>query len=98
MKRFLMLFALLFGAAISTSFSQTVYITQYGDKYHTAACKNVGPASQKITLAQAQTYTKRPCSICKPPTKITSTKKKVVKKKPASAKKPAAAKPKAAKK
>lgn len=90
MKRLIILSLLLVVFSFGKVFSQTVYITQNGIKYHTKACKNVGPTAEKVTLYQAQQYNKRPCSECHPPTKVVATKKKPVKKKAAPAKKPAA--------
>ncbi|MBK7254618.1 MAG: hypothetical protein IPI04_12075 [Ignavibacteria bacterium] len=50
---------------ISESFSQTVYITKSGKKYHTEKCryaKNANP----VSLSEAVSRGLTPCSICNP--------------------------------
>ncbi len=57
-------FFLFFGLAIK-GFSQTVYASDKGEKYHTADCKLSGDAKD-LTLAAAKKAGKTGCGICKP--------------------------------
>ncbi len=57
-------FFLFFGLAIK-GFSQTVYASDKGEKYHTADCKQSGDAKD-LTLAAAKKAGKTACGICKP--------------------------------
>ena len=63
-KIFILSFFLFFGLAIK-GFSQTVYASDKGEKYHTADCKNSGEAKD-MTLAAAKKANKTACGICKP--------------------------------
>lgn len=65
MKKFLVLtLFLLFGIAIN-GFSQTVYSSAKGEKYHTADCKYSGEAGE-LKLSDAKKANKKPCEVCKP--------------------------------
>ncbi len=65
MKKILVIgFFLLFGLAVK-GFSQTVYASDKGEKYHTADCKLSGDAKD-MTLAAAKKAGKSACGICKP--------------------------------
>lgn len=65
MKKVLILsLSLCFGLAIK-GFSQTVYVSAKGEKYHTADCKLSGDADG-MTLAAAKKKGKGACGICKP--------------------------------
>jgi hypothetical protein len=65
MKKVLIIAALLcFGLALK-GFSQTVYASEKGEKYHTADCKMSGDAKD-MTLASAKKAGKGACGICKP--------------------------------
>lgn len=55
---------LFFGLAVK-GFSQTVYASAKGEKYHTADCKLSGDADG-ITLAAAKKAGKGACGVCKP--------------------------------
>ncbi len=55
---------LFFGLAIN-GFSQTVYASAKGEKYHTADCKLSGDADG-MALAVAKKAGKGPCGVCKP--------------------------------
>ncbi|HRI78000.1 MAG TPA: hypothetical protein PLR06_00565 [Cyclobacteriaceae bacterium] len=63
-KIFILAFFLCFAMAIK-GFSQTVYASDKGEKYHTADCKLSGDAKD-MTLAAAKKANKGPCGICKP--------------------------------
>jgi hypothetical protein len=53
-------------------FSQTVYVNQTGDRYHTNKCKLYTKNFEAIPLWKAKgPYGKRPCDKCHPPTKET---------------------------
>ena len=65
MKKILIIgFFLMFGLAVK-GFSQTVYASDKGEKYHTADCKLSGDAKD-MTLAAAKKAGKSACGICKP--------------------------------
>lgn len=55
---------LFFGLAVN-GFSQTVYASEKGEKYHTADCKLSGDAKD-MTLAAAKKANKGQCGVCKP--------------------------------
>lgn len=59
----LMVFGLMFFA--HQGFSQTVYSSAKGEKYHTADCKLSGDADN-IKLDAAKKAGKKPCGVCKP--------------------------------
>lgn len=48
-------------------YSQFVYKTPSGLKYHLASCKSVKNSSEQLTIAAAQKGGLTPCKICKPP-------------------------------
>ena len=48
------------------SYSQAVYKTPSGRKYHTADCRMVKNVSQQLTLAEALRLHLEPCKICHP--------------------------------
>ena len=60
---FLSLFLSLF--LISDSFSQTVYITKSGKKYHTEKCRYAKNANA-VTISEAVSKGLTPCSVCNP--------------------------------
>ena len=60
---FLTLFLSLF--LISESYSQTVYITKSGKKYHTEKCRYAKNASA-VSLSEAESRGLTPCKVCKP--------------------------------
>ncbi len=53
--------------------SATVFITDFGSKYHRATCKYLDNSSHAVTLAAAVSLGKTPCSVCKPPVLSTPT-------------------------
>jgi len=63
-KIFCIAFVLFFALAIK-GFSQTVYASDKGEKYHTADCRLSGDAKD-MTLANAKKAKKTACGICKP--------------------------------
>ena len=63
-KIFILVLFICFGLAIK-GYSQTVYASDKGEKYHTADCKQSGDAKD-MTLAAAKKAGKGPCGICKP--------------------------------
>ncbi|CAN5433228.1 hypothetical protein BH10BAC4_BH10BAC4_23710 [soil metagenome] len=65
MKKILVITLFLFFAVALKGFSQTVYASDKGQKYHTADCKLSGDAKD-MTLAAAKKAGKGACGICKP--------------------------------
>ena len=66
---FLFSFVMLSGVQ---AFSQTVYVTQSGQHYHTSKCKLINKNSQSMTVSKAQMLNYTPCDKCHPPTKESS--------------------------
>jgi peptidoglycan hydrolase CwlO-like protein len=52
--------------------AQTVYITKTGSKYHNDGCRYLSQSKISIDLATAISKGYGPCSVCKPPTQVTS--------------------------
>ncbi len=65
MKKVLILSLFLFFGLALKGFSQTVYASTKGEKYHTADCKLSGDADG-MTLEAAKKAKKGPCGVCKP--------------------------------
>lgn len=65
MKKILYLTLVFVALATVTSFGQTVYSSEKGEKYHTADCKLSGDANA-IKLADAKKNGKGACGVCKP--------------------------------
>lgn len=65
MKKIFILGLFLFFGLTINGFSQTVYASDKGEKYHTADCKLSGDA-KGLTLAAAKKANKGQCGICKP--------------------------------
>jgi hypothetical protein len=65
MKKIFAITLFLFFAVAIKGFSQTVYASDKGQKYHTADCKLSGDAKD-MTLTTAKKAGKGPCGICKP--------------------------------
>ncbi|MBS1544867.1 MAG: hypothetical protein JST14_14615 [Bacteroidetes bacterium] len=63
-KVFFWTIVLFLGLAVK-GYSQTVYASEKGEKYHTADCKMSGDAKD-MTLAAAKKAGKTPCGVCKP--------------------------------
>jgi len=72
MKRKSLLLVFLLTFLIVNVFSQTVYITKTGAKYHTEGCRYLSKSKISIDLAEAITKGYGACSVCKPPTKVSS--------------------------
>lgn len=49
------------------TYSQTVYKTPSGKKYHLATCKSVENVSSQLNISEAIAIGLEPCKICKPP-------------------------------
>lgn len=65
MKKIIVLFVFSFLFFAHKGFSQTVYSSAKGEKYHTADCKLSGDADG-IQLAAAKKAGKSACGVCKP--------------------------------
>lgn len=55
------------------AFSQTVYITKTGNKYHTSGCQYLSKSKIAIQIDTAVERSYTPCSVCKP--SVTSSKR-----------------------
>ena len=51
----------------AASGSTTVYITDYGEKYHTSTCQYLYDSKHSISLSRAVERGYKPCSVCNPP-------------------------------
>ena len=65
MNKIISLTLFLFLALSIRAFSQTVYTSAKGQKYHTADCRLSGDA-QAVKIADAKKAGKTACDICKP--------------------------------
>lgn len=65
MKKALIISLFLFFGIALKGFSQTVYASAKGEKYHTADCKLSGDADG-MTLEAAKKAKKGACGVCKP--------------------------------
>jgi hypothetical protein len=54
------------------SYSQTVYVTRTGEKYHDDACRYLSKSKIETTLADAKDKGYTACSVCKPATKVSA--------------------------
>ena len=68
MKKLLFL-SILLGLLTTVGFSQTVYITKTGKKYHIESCRYLRSSSIPISLSEALNRYYDACSVCAPPTK-----------------------------
>jgi hypothetical protein len=68
-KKFLTVTLLLFGllSPYSTLFSQTVYVTKTGKKYHSDNCRYLSQSKIRTTVDEALSKNYSPCSVCAPP-------------------------------
>lgn len=64
-KLFVIAFFLFCAGFVKKGFSQTVYASGKGEKFHTADCKLSGDAKD-MTLAAAKKANKTACGVCKP--------------------------------
>ena len=53
--------------ANAASGSTTVYVTDYGDKYHRSSCQYLHSSKNAISLSSAVNRGYKPCSKCDPP-------------------------------
>lgn len=65
MKKTLLLLTFLF-LLVNTIYSQTVYITKTGTKYHNENCVYLSKSSRSIELKQAIDAGYQGCKVCKP--------------------------------
>jgi hypothetical protein len=62
------IFTFIFSLGIILCFSQKVYKTPQGERYHLSTCNMVENVSEEITIQEALNRGLTPCKICKPPT------------------------------
>ena len=74
MKKQLLLLTVFFSLLFSNVFSQTVYITKTGKKYHVESCRYLSQSSYSINLSDAIARGYSACSICNPPLQATTPK------------------------
>lgn len=67
-----LLLTIIFTLFLNNVFSQTVYTTKTGTKYHTQYCKYLKKSSYAISLSDAKAKGYDACSICKPNSTATS--------------------------
>lgn len=72
MKKQLLLLTVFFSLLFSNVFSQTVYITKTGKKYHIESCRYLSKSSYSINLSDAIARGYTACSICNPPLNSTT--------------------------
>jgi len=68
MKKKLLFLTVIFSLLLSNVFSQTVYVTKTGKKYHVETCRYLSKSKYSIELSDAIARGYDPCSVCKPPT------------------------------
>lgn len=61
----------------SVGFSQDVFTTKTGEKYHKEMCRYLSKSKYRVDLKDAIRYGYNPCSVCKPPTKSASSNRNV---------------------
>lgn len=67
MKRRISLIAFVFLILTCSAFSQTVYVTKSGKKYHNENCRYLTNGTVAIDLSEAANRGYSPCKVCKPP-------------------------------
>jgi len=72
MKKQLLLLTVFFSLLLTNVFSQTVYITRTGKKYHVESCRYLSRSSFPISLSDAIARGYTACSICNPPLQATT--------------------------
>lgn len=72
MKRKILFLTLFLAFLVINAFSQTVYITKTGTKYHSEGCRYLSKSKIAIDLADAIAKGCEACSVCKPSSKISS--------------------------
>lgn len=65
MKKTLLLFTFLF-LVVNTMYSQTVYVTKTGVKYHREECMHLSKSSRSIDIKEAIGAGYQACKVCKP--------------------------------
>ena len=56
----------------SLAFSQDVFTTKTGEKYHKESCRYLSKSKYRVDLKDAIQYGYDPCSVCKPPAKASN--------------------------
>ena len=72
MKKKLLFLTVIFSLLLSNVFSQTVYVTKTGKKYHNENCRYLNKSSFTMELSDAIAKGYEACSVCKPPTTVNS--------------------------
>jgi hypothetical protein len=70
------LLAVLLAVLAADVYTQTVYITRTGSKYHTAGCRYLRRSSISVDLKTALSQGYGPCSVCRPPAAVEKREKK----------------------
>lgn len=71
MKSNTRLLALLIGILlVFSSYSQTVYVTNTGEKYHTSSCRYLSKSKNAIELKDAIAQGYEACKVCRPSTQV----------------------------
>src|SRR5271154_613347 len=71
-QRHFLLFIIVLLLIGQTIHAQTVYVTKTGKKYHTTNCRYLRQSKIETTLAEAIASGYTACSVCDPPTKVSS--------------------------
>jgi len=66
MKKQLLFLTVIFSLLFSNVFSQTVYVTKTGKKYHKETCRYLNKSSYSINLSDAIAKGYDACNVCKP--------------------------------
>ena len=75
-KLFVILQIALIGAWLPLqTISQTVYVTKTGSKYHKSSCRYLKSSKISISLSDTKEKGFTACSVCKPPSSVSSTTK-----------------------
>lgn len=59
---------------VTNTFAQNVYVTKTGEKYHTETCRYLKYSKKEITLQKAFELGYTACSVCKPASKLNTSK------------------------
>lgn len=73
MKRRILFLTLLFTFLIVNVYSQTVYVTNSGTKYHKEGCRYLSKSKIAINLSDAIAKGYGACSVCKPSSSVSNT-------------------------
>ncbi|MBU0487641.1 MAG: hypothetical protein KKD31_06790 [Bacteroidetes bacterium] len=73
MNIILLLIVLMLSIVSGSVFSQTVYTTKTGTKYHKGNCRYLSKGAYEISLPDAISQGYTPCSVCKPNSQANST-------------------------